>query len=838
MARNIKNILAIDRWTSGLRTNRNPLATPVLISGQHVIPRHDTLIDGLNTEISNRNTLERRPGFSQQCTQAVSGKPLGFYSFRNVAGTVKTLVDTDTKVQVFDDTTITDLLTKGTTQQTRFSSVANFLYFVDGTNAKKWDGATLTKFGIAAPTTAPTVSVASEASTPPTDNKLTVVAPIPGGQRNYVTTGQYWNFDDGIQWRYTTHSGGPSNPLLLDFTFSLPIGVVVTGMEVAFSGASQNDTPNQNNLLALGWWDNTTNAYVGTTKTDPTLWPHAQYQAFSYGDTTDLWGVNAATVQAAAQAGKITFALKGDNPNYRGFVKGFQLTLHLSQASSWTPGTNYALGAAIIDSNGNTQIATVAGTSSNPGPPIWSTTTGGTTTDGSVQWTNYGPITGGGAVASASLSPTSGYKYVYCYKNSSTPHVSTASPVSQSTGAHTGAVFVISGDASADPQVDKVQLYRTADGGATYLLLAEFDNASWSYTDTTPDANLNELIVAPTAHANDPPPSGGNNMAFHAGRLWMSANNYVYFSGGPDTTNGNPQEAWPPSNFFTFPGAIIGMAATSAGLLVFTATDTYIIRGLDSVTFYSQKFLSNFGLLNQNAIAQDGDILYVFTSQRQLFNMTGNGLEEAGFDIADQLNSFDPAASYLVLHRAGHDSGLFVCDGATNIFRYNLAKDCWSPKSQPTGGLSCIGSIQTTSGVQRLLVGRNASNIWYRNTATWADDGTAYTASGTIGSIVVSSIGNLTDLTAILLERSADGGTDPTVSVLTNEISGSFTALPNPVAEHPLLPATTSLVAKRHYLKAAATPLPTQMHHLQVKVAFPTQNDHSELYTLALMPPQ
>src|SRR6185312_15302825 len=129
------------------------------------------------------------------------------------------------------------------------------------------------------------------------------------------------------------------------------------------------------------------------------------------------------------------------------------------------------------------------------------------------------------AFASGPLTIIKGYTYVYCYKNSTTEHVSTASPISASTGPQTSKEVQLSGDRSTDPQVDKVQIYRVSDGGSIYMFLAEIANpgvGTWSYTDTSADSALNELILAPQNGVNNPPPAGLINPVYHSGRLWGS----------------------------------------------------------------------------------------------------------------------------------------------------------------------------------------------------------------------------------------------------------------------------------------------------------------------------
>ncbi len=62
--------------------------------------------------------------------------------------------------------------------------------------------------------------------------------------------------------------------------------------------------------------------------------------------------------------------------------------------SGWAAGHSYTLDARIIDINGNIEIATTAGTSGSPTAPVWATTPGLTTPDGTgtLIWTNAGAV--------------------------------------------------------------------------------------------------------------------------------------------------------------------------------------------------------------------------------------------------------------------------------------------------------------------------------------------------------------------------------------------------------------------------------------------------------------
>jgi hypothetical protein len=63
----------------------------------------------------------------------------------------------------------------------------------------------------------------------------------------------------------------------------------------------------------------------------------------------------------------------------------------------WTAnykGNSVAVGQSLVDTNGNIQTCTTNGTAGSGSEPTWNTTIGGTTTDGTVTWTNEGPSSG------------------------------------------------------------------------------------------------------------------------------------------------------------------------------------------------------------------------------------------------------------------------------------------------------------------------------------------------------------------------------------------------------------------------------------------------------------
>jgi hypothetical protein len=527
-----------------------------------------------------------------------------------------------------------------------------------------------------------------------------------------------------------------------------------------------------------------------------------------------------------------------------GVVTGYTLTFG---GAGYSASTNVATTATSGSGTGfQVNILTVTGTNAVTSYTLNTTGTGyavatnvATTTGGSQPGQ---PGTGSGFTininlvsSSGTLTVQSGYMYGYSFKNSTSGHVSTMSPMSADTNAMTDQQVTVGGSGSSDPQVDKIVIWRTDDGGSLFYYLTDIANAStWSYTDSTPDAGLNTDIVAPINGINNPPPTGSSLCIFHMGRVWVASGNYVYYGAGGDTTTGVPEESFPPANNFEFYGNVTAMASTSIGLLVFTVDDIYLIAGTSLATFQRGVYQRNMGVASQNCIAQDGDGLFIFTTRGQLFQL-GGGTTEIGFAIRAKLAAFNPANVYLALHRSGGDEGLFVSDGSTNVYRYSISFGAWCTVAQPVGGIKALASIEVATGNWQLMAGRasGSSYILHRDVTTYQDDGGTFTAYATVGALVTSPPGSTAKFGSVIVEAQAVG-TYPTVNILANEVSAPFVVLPNPVPDPPGLPASTTFWMRRHYLRSAQTPIPEAFRFVFVKIAFVAENAANEITGLAL----
>lgn len=434
------------------------------------------------------------------------------------------------------------------------------------------------------------------------------------------------------------------------------------------------------------------------------------------------------------------------------------------------------------------------------------------------------------------LSPTAGFKYVYCYRSSTSRHISTASPASANTGALTSQNITVSYTASTNPQVDKIWIFRTDDGGGNYFFLVEVANATSSYTDSSADSALNDDEVAPVGHANDPLPSGASLLCWHAGRLWAASGNTLYFAAGPDCTLGNGQEAWPPANAYPVRGAITALASTTNGLLVWTSDTLYVVLGTDANSFtVPQQWQQNFGCQSQNCVAQDGDQVFCYTSMRQLFSIDASGFNEVGQWIGnDLLANFDPTTSSLALHRNGTDQGLWISNGSNRMRRYSLQFNSWDVARVVSGGTGVIFSIEATISNWRLFTGRTSGSgyLLARDTTTYQDDGSSFTCFATVGNLVVAPPGNERVVQGVFLQVKPVG-TYPTVGVLMNEISGTFATMPNPVQDPSNNNPSQSVIQKRHFIKSQAT-FSQIANHMQIKISFPAENFRSEVLGLGI----
>lgn len=934
----------IDRWTTGLVTNRAATAMPFRQSYGSIIQYYDALIGGLNVEISPENTLVRRPGWTTFNSVGYSGTPQGFYS-AILNGTQYDFLGTSTNLYQFTSSVTNSLYVKGTTAQTFFQQVGNVLYFSDGNaNLKAWTetngGFTVQNNGIVTPTAAPTIAnlnlydsvgaaqtthawvasytYAGGASTAnqyyflaptgeifwavvPQGATLTSGATAPnwasvfglfGGQiidgqmvwvncgkigtwaattafvnASYVAThpqnqlsatatittgGSSGNFNwtasgvSGFGFANSSGHTGNTNTLFIEgLGFNIPTGAVIQGIQVTvYRGSNRVNSVNDVTVKAVK-----AGTAVGTNKAVGGFWPQILWNSYiipitggvpiTYGGPTDLWGTSwAASDINNAGFGFSMIANQGSNSTTTGGITFSNINQPVTVTVYYGAGTSLSgaiYAQVILDSNGNLQRVKVGGTSGGSAP-TWPTTIGGTVADGGITWECIG--TGN------QLPALFGWNYAYGFHSSgATNHLSTLSPQLTVSAPIIGTGVQIQGQGSGDTQVDRNDLYRTADGGSLLLFDQSTTNVNatttWTINDSTADSGLNFLLFGPVAHANDPPPVGATLLAFHMGRMWAAVGSFLYFSAGPDCINGDGNQAWPPANVFTFASPITSLNPTTQGLVVLDSKDlSVVLGGPQTLTFWVQPLLKNFGTLSPNCVAQEGDEIVAYTTQQQLFAFSPSSKNEVGFNVADTLAAnFAAASSYVAIHRSGQDQGLFICDGSTNSQRHNMNSEGWDVIATPATGLGPIASIDlATSPPVRALVTAAGNKILKRDPSSFADAGSAYAANAVVGSLVLSPSGEAPATVESIFITSNAVGTALSVAVLPNETSGSFTSLINPVNEPWQLPASSSINMLRWDWKTNVSAKAQLVKHMQVKITMPaTDTVKNEIYTLSVV---
>ena len=161
----------IQYFRTGLYTRRSALFAPLRVIGIQVILMTDALIDGQDMELLDTYQLQRRPGWSRFCSQQLGATEIvnGFQGWRNSAGTVFPLFDSNTRVATFSSSAITTIWTKPASNRAFTQMVQDQLYIANGAanGQKRYDTktATLHGLGIAAPAAAPTIAPPTAGST-------------------------------------------------------------------------------------------------------------------------------------------------------------------------------------------------------------------------------------------------------------------------------------------------------------------------------------------------------------------------------------------------------------------------------------------------------------------------------------------------------------------------------------------------------------------------------------------------------------------------------------------------------------------------------------------------
>lgn len=524
------------RQMTGLWTQRSPYrdaAVPYLVGKFYSGSRFDSIIDGINREISMRLTDVRRPGTNIYNTHTFP-EINSFYSFSRVINNTRQInVLADGQDGTIYDATAggnPSLFTKTATAKTRFLGIANELFFSDGTDLEAW----LTPATIWHATTSIAPGTLINSGAEPYHLQmalggltLNVVATSSDGT-NITVYIDPQNIPDqfanlfGINVKFTglTTATSLNGNTYAVRVISSTLGILQvtqaqsayaqtadTGQGTTGTGITSGSLPSFSAtkfaitadggqqwkcfgpaMMAWGlapetqapiltpangarWWQANTTLSLYYSVLDPN--GNIQFVINFTGSTTQyVTGRNYPTWSTLSASTGIAQTIDGSIVWYNG-----------GQAGTWAASTIFFSDpgqgvAVILDSNGNLQwVSSGSGGTSGSSEPTWSTSVGTTTADGALTWTCLGP----GAPVS-----TNSIQYAFS-THGVDGSVTTASPTATIIGGILGppqlpedaptpyltVKCILSGDFPTQDQRDYLMIWRTPQGQLGTLILED-----------------------------------------------------------------------------------------------------------------------------------------------------------------------------------------------------------------------------------------------------------------------------------------------------------------------------------------------------------------------------
>lgn len=464
-----------------------------------------------NVEPVTEGNLQRRRGYAS-FQAGTPGTPFDeMFSFRNDATGIRRIVftspqevfTTDEQGNGVDNPLFTPSLTA---QTVRMVLSRNFGYFADGVAADylKWDGTTITNWGIAVNSSPATVNG-------PNANASTTNGTVPPWPSNPAAVVTTWVIGPPDTATIPASSSQTiSTPLIAtNFGFGLPGSAIVTGIQLDITGSQDNPGPSTAQSAIVPQLTQDGSTAIGSGPSPGFLSLPATTGGITFGGPTETWGVNltGADVNSATFGVGITAAAGG-----LGSVSPTDFTINTITMTIYVSGSSIVLGSP--------------------------TGTGITVLNGRV--------------------------YTVAFENVNTGTVSDIFPFSASTGPLTDQGQPLSGiPVSSDPQVTNVLLLATLDGGdeTTLYLVTSLPNGTTTYTDIMPDTQLELQNIYQQSDQsgnlfgivnNLIPPPGMLFPVKHKGRIYGVIGPTLHFSKSlsdvttsTGTITSKWEEAWP-----------------------------------------------------------------------------------------------------------------------------------------------------------------------------------------------------------------------------------------------------------------------------------------------------
>jgi hypothetical protein len=283
-----------------------------------------------------------------------------------------------------------------------------------------------------------------------------------------------------------------------------------------------------------------------------------------------------------------------------------------------------------------------------------------------------------------------------------------------------------------------------------------------------------------------------------------------------------------------------------------------IAGGPLTASFFSVTLCPNIGLMSFNALDVQAGEIYFFSTDNQFYSISPSlNMSRASFPIADQFSNlpssgisdtiWNSSNVYVAVHQKGLDNAIFVSDGVTGWYRcnpyqtpggYSGPEPIWSPYASITNGCKMVQSVETAPGLRKLLVGpaTGCNQILYRDQTVFTDNGVAYDAQFTMGSIMLVHPGQLAILKFLEMDFSGKQFR-PTVSFMLNEIAGTFIPFASkPQFDPPSIYGTTgvpgSYSPNRYYF--SSTKSLARCRHMQIRVDFGVTPNPDEMINMTI----
>lgn len=453
------------------------------------------------------------------------------------------------------------------------------------------------------------------------------------------------------------------------------------------------------------------------------------------------------------------------------------------------------------------------------------------------------------ALAAGALSPTTGYKYVIAWENSTTGHISSPSPLMAAFVIPSAQNVTITGNTTSDAQADKVRIYRTADGGSSYFEhpsspIAYSTWAASGLVDSSADTAL-KTNTAPAQDQNDPPPAA-YGLRWYAGRLWVFVGDKAYYSGFeeiPLGTSDMREECFPPDNYYSFGQQVKGLGLTggavnnlydqSSALIVLCDIGINKVTGDTRANFKRETITKSRGLKNRACVTEHDKLTVWLDASNTIQSTDAVSVQELSIPIRDRIESITHADCSLASFDDGTKNWIVLLAKVAqnaNIFAYDVDVKMWMPPWHQSTVLTQIGSGEIAAGTKRLFLA-NDGKPEYMTTGAYLFNGAAFTAIALLGLLPISD--NPDDAAAVryvAVERNniANAGVailtdeDPSVGGGTNlaTISG------NP-ADPPLRTNGQSLIEKRYSTESGPV-----ARRASLELTWAAANSNFKLYSI------